>query len=130
MRAEGEYFCPSKSCPVIETWLIIHVLFQYLEGMQLKYNQKAKDAGVYVVGGLGYVSAPAEVGVQYTAQKFPGLLTEIECFVRSEDGGAAVSYFVKQKNSTVQSKWLHCNSDLCIDTNLSRGVSLICILQL
>ena len=48
------------------------MLFQFLEGIQLNYNQKAKDAKVYVVGACGFDSIPADMGVCFTKKEFPG----------------------------------------------------------
>ena len=46
---------------------------QFLEGIQLNYNEKAKQANVIVVGSCGFDSIPADMGVVYTKKKFPGM---------------------------------------------------------
>lgn len=40
--------------------------------MYLKYNQKAAEKGVYIVGSCGFDSIPADMGVLYTRDKLKG----------------------------------------------------------
>ena len=40
--------------------------------MQFKYNEKARDSGVFVIGTCGFDSIPADMGIVYTQKKFPG----------------------------------------------------------
>ena len=40
--------------------------------MQYKYNEQAKESGVFIVGTCGFDSIPADMGVDYTQKKFPG----------------------------------------------------------
>jgi short subunit dehydrogenase-like uncharacterized protein len=40
--------------------------------MQFKYNEKAKDSKIFVVGTCGFDSIPADMGIVYTEKKFPG----------------------------------------------------------
>lgn len=47
-------------------------MFQFLEGMYLKYNEKAAEKGVYIVGSCGFDSIPADMGVIYTRDKLKG----------------------------------------------------------
>lgn len=54
---------------------------QFLETMQLKYNEAAREKGLYIVGACGFDSIPAEMGVLYTYQQFNGDLNSIECFL-------------------------------------------------
>ncbi|XP_032912357.1 saccharopine dehydrogenase-like oxidoreductase [Catharus ustulatus] len=54
---------------------------QFLEGMYLKYNEKAAEKGVYVVGSCGFDSIPADMGVLYTRDKLKGTLTAVESFL-------------------------------------------------
>ena len=48
------------------------MFYQFLEGMQLKYDKKAEDAGVHIVGACGYDSVPADMGVCYMTKMFSG----------------------------------------------------------
>ena len=45
---------------------------QYLETMQVKYNEEAKKNNSYIVGSCGFDSIPADCGVTYLQQKFEG----------------------------------------------------------
>lgn len=65
---------------------------QFLERMQLQYNQAAKDAGVYIVGACGFDSIPCETGIEYLRQKFPGQLSYIETFVDMTVGPDGIHY--------------------------------------
>ena len=40
--------------------------------MQLKYNKKAEEAGVHIVGACGYDSVPADMGVWHMIKNFKG----------------------------------------------------------
>ncbi|NXP05440.1 SCPDL oxidoreductase, partial [Thinocorus orbignyianus] len=59
---------------------------QFLEGMYLKYNEKAAEKGVYVVGSCGFDSIPADMGVLYTRDKLKGTLTGVESFLTVKSG--------------------------------------------
>lgn len=61
---------------------------QFLEGMQLKYNQAAEERGVHVVGACGYDSIPAEMGINFLRKQFPGGLNSVEMYNRVHSGGA------------------------------------------
>ncbi|VDD76074.1 unnamed protein product [Mesocestoides corti] len=54
---------------------------QYLESVQLRYDAEARKKGLFVIGSLGFDSVPTEVGIQYTVEKFPGALNEVEAFI-------------------------------------------------
>ncbi|XP_076219829.1 saccharopine dehydrogenase-like oxidoreductase [Aptenodytes patagonicus] len=59
---------------------------QFLEGMYLKYNEKAAEKGVYVIGSCGFDSVPADMGVLYTRDKLKGTLTAVESFLTVKSG--------------------------------------------
>nr|XP_054486609.1 saccharopine dehydrogenase-like oxidoreductase [Agelaius phoeniceus] len=59
---------------------------QFLEGMYLKYNEKAAEKGVYVIGSCGFDSIPADMGVLYTRDKLKGTLTAVESFLSVKSG--------------------------------------------
>lgn len=68
---------------------------QYLEGIQLKYHEAARKAGVYIIGSCGYDAIPAEIGTDYLKQKFaPGRLNQVEGFLKSKPGkhGITLNY--------------------------------------
>lgn len=52
--------------------IFVLAVFQFLEGMFLKYNEKAAEKGVYIVGSCGFDSIPADMGVLYTKDKLKG----------------------------------------------------------
>lgn len=56
---------------------------QFLESMQLKYNDLAKDKGIYIVGATGWDSIPADVGLSWTKQKFNGDLNHADIIVKT-----------------------------------------------
>ncbi|XP_071480955.1 saccharopine dehydrogenase-like oxidoreductase [Diadema antillarum] len=59
---------------------------QFLEGIQVNYGEKAKEAGVYVVGACGFDSIPADMGVLYTKQQFKGILNTVEGYLSFNSG--------------------------------------------
>ncbi|KYO23860.1 saccharopine dehydrogenase-like oxidoreductase [Alligator mississippiensis] len=59
---------------------------QFLEGMYLKYNDKAAEKGVYVIGSCGFDSIPADLGILYTRDSLKGILTAIESFLTFNTG--------------------------------------------
>ena len=44
----------------------------FQEGMQLRHDAGAREAGVHVVSAVGYDSIPAEMGVRELHNAFPG----------------------------------------------------------
>ena len=50
------------------------VIFQFLESMQLKYHEEAASKGIHIVGTCGFDSIPADMGVTFTQENFPGYL--------------------------------------------------------
>ncbi|XP_041928224.1 saccharopine dehydrogenase a, tandem duplicate 1 [Alosa sapidissima] len=54
---------------------------QFLEGMQLNYDNQAAEKGVYIIGSCGFDSIPADMGVLYTRDQFKGTLTAVESFL-------------------------------------------------
>ncbi|CAJ0925393.1 unnamed protein product, partial [Mesorhabditis belari] len=64
----------------------------FLEKMQMKYGELAKEKGVYVVGACGWDSIPADLGVNYLKKHFPGDLNHVETFVQLLTGPAGYSF--------------------------------------
>jgi short subunit dehydrogenase-like uncharacterized protein len=54
---------------------------QYMESMQLKYNDQAREKGIYIVSACGYDSIPAEMGTIFLQKKFEGTVNSVEGFV-------------------------------------------------
>lgn len=59
---------------------------QFLEGMQLNYNNQAAEKGVFIIGSCGFDSIPADMGVIYTRDQFRGTLTAVESFLTVSSG--------------------------------------------
>lgn len=53
--------------------------------MQLKYNEAAQDAGVYIVNACGFDSIPADLGMVFTQQKFGGEVNSTEVYLNAFD---------------------------------------------
>lgn len=45
---------------------------EFLERMQLKYNDQAFETSTYIVGSCGFDSVPADLGFNYTKSQFDG----------------------------------------------------------
>ncbi|XP_078085647.1 saccharopine dehydrogenase-like oxidoreductase [Mustelus asterias] len=65
---------------------------QFLEGMQLKYDQQAAEKGVYIVGSCGFDSIPADMGILYTRGQLKGILTAVESFLLVKSGPEGASF--------------------------------------
>lgn len=48
---------------------------QFLETMQLKYNQQAQDNEVHIVGSCAFDSIPADLGTLFARETFPGVFS-------------------------------------------------------
>lgn len=59
---------------------------QFLEKLQLDYHEKAKQAGVYMIESCGFDSIPADMGVLYAKQNFPGILNSVESYLCHKNG--------------------------------------------
>lgn len=49
-----------------------------METMQLKYNDQAREKGVYVVSACGFDSIPADMGTVFLQEKFTGTVNSVE----------------------------------------------------
>nr|CAB3265889.1 saccharopine dehydrogenase-like oxidoreductase [Phallusia mammillata] len=59
---------------------------QFLENMQLKYSDGAKQGGIYIVGACGFDSVPSEMGVVFAEQQFDGILNSVQCYFKTKTG--------------------------------------------
>jgi short subunit dehydrogenase-like uncharacterized protein len=59
---------------------------QYLETMQLLYNKKAEEKGIYIVGACGWDSIPCDVGLEFLNQNFGGELNSVETYMKLKAG--------------------------------------------
>ncbi|KAG5331558.1 SCPDL oxidoreductase, partial [Acromyrmex charruanus] len=74
--------------PVIKTCIATRTHYvditgeeQFMIEMQLKYNEAAKEAGVYIVNACGFDCIPSDLGVIFTQQKFEGEMNAIEIYI-------------------------------------------------
>lgn len=69
---------------------------QYMERMQLEYNDLAREKGVYIVSACGFDSIPVEMGMQFFEKHFDGDVHSVETYLKSwTEGpvkGAGVAY--------------------------------------
>ncbi|ALC46573.1 CG5167 [Drosophila busckii] len=54
---------------------------QYMETMQMKYNERAREKGVYVVSACGFDSIPADMGIVFVEKNFDGVVNSVETFL-------------------------------------------------
>ncbi|XP_068218010.1 saccharopine dehydrogenase-like oxidoreductase [Palaemon carinicauda] len=64
---------------------------QYLETMQLKYNEEAAEKNLYIVGACGFDSIPADLGTLFLQENFPGDLNSVEMVVGFDDSSVGSS---------------------------------------
>ncbi|XP_030573962.1 saccharopine dehydrogenase-like oxidoreductase [Drosophila novamexicana] len=65
---------------------------QYMETMQLKYNELAKERGVYVISACGFDSIPADMGIVFVEKNFDGVVNSVETFLVNGVKDADASY--------------------------------------
>lgn len=56
---------------------------QYMEAIQLKYNDQARDKGIYVVSACGFDSIPQDLGTIFLQENFKGTVNSVESYLRS-----------------------------------------------
>jgi len=55
---------------------------QFLEKIQLKYHEEAKEKGVYIIPSCGFDSVPCDLGVNFIKDSFkPGVLNSVETYL-------------------------------------------------
>ncbi|XP_071642451.1 saccharopine dehydrogenase-like oxidoreductase isoform X1 [Temnothorax longispinosus] len=54
---------------------------QFMEKMQLEYNEAAKEAGIYVVSACGFDCVPTDLGIIFTQEKFGGEVNDVEVYM-------------------------------------------------
>lgn len=60
---------------------------EYMEKIQLEYNDLASEKGVYIVSACGFDSIPADLGVQFFEKHFDGEVHSIETYLKSWNEG-------------------------------------------
>lgn len=56
---------------------------QYMEAIQLKYNDQAQARGVYIVSACGFDSIPQDLGTIFLQENFNGTLNSCESYLRT-----------------------------------------------
>lgn len=54
---------------------------QFMDLMQIRYDEKAREAGVFVISACGFDSIPADMGVTFLKQNFKGTLNSIDSYL-------------------------------------------------
>uniref|UniRef100_A0A2A4JJC6 Saccharopine dehydrogenase NADP binding domain-containing protein n=1 Tax=Heliothis virescens TaxID=7102 RepID=A0A2A4JJC6_HELVI len=54
---------------------------QFMELMQIRYDERAREAGVFVISACGWDSIPADMGVIFVKQNFKGTLNSVESYL-------------------------------------------------
>lgn len=60
---------------------------QYMERMQLEYNDLAREKGVYIVSACGFDSIPADMGMIFLEKHFDGEVHSVETYLKSWSDG-------------------------------------------
>ncbi|XP_011859004.1 PREDICTED: saccharopine dehydrogenase-like oxidoreductase [Vollenhovia emeryi] len=75
--------------PVVKACIATHTHYidvtgeeQFMEKMQLEYNEAAKEAGVYVVSACGFDCVPSDLGILFTQEKFGGEVNDVEVYMK------------------------------------------------
>lgn len=50
--------------------------------MQIKYHEKAAQAGVLIVGACGFDSIPVDLGIYFLKQHFDGELAFVDAYAK------------------------------------------------
>nr|XP_002125674.1 saccharopine dehydrogenase-like oxidoreductase [Ciona intestinalis] len=74
---------------------------QFLENMQLKYDEAAKEAGVIIVGACGFDSIPSDLGAVFTQQQFQGTLNSIKAYLSVNAGPSGYGFHFTTYESAV-----------------------------
>ncbi|XP_054153469.1 saccharopine dehydrogenase-like oxidoreductase [Oppia nitens] len=59
---------------------------KYIETLYSKYDNLAKEKGIYLISTCGYDCIPNDIGVQYLKKHFPGDINEVESYMKINAG--------------------------------------------
>ncbi|KAK0411882.1 hypothetical protein QR680_005898 [Steinernema hermaphroditum] len=82
----------------------------WLEKMEMKFNQLAREKKVFVVGACGFDSLPCDLGIHFLKRKFKGDLCYVETMIQIHYGKAGYSI-----SSTTYDTLIHGLSEERID---------------
>lgn len=55
---------------------------QFIEKMQLEYDQKAREKGIFIISACGVESIPGEMGISFLQDNFNGTINSVESYLR------------------------------------------------
>ncbi|KAL7071621.1 hypothetical protein ACQ4LE_009267 [Meloidogyne hapla] len=64
----------------------------WIETMQMKYAEQAKEKGVFIVSACGWDSIPCDMGMEFLKKNFDGTLTYAETFAKINTGNSGYSF--------------------------------------
>uniref|UniRef100_A0A914MES1 Saccharopine dehydrogenase NADP binding domain-containing protein n=1 Tax=Meloidogyne incognita TaxID=6306 RepID=A0A914MES1_MELIC len=64
----------------------------WIESMQMKYSEQAKEKGVFIVSACGWDSIPCDMGMEFLKKNFDGTLTYAETFAKINTGESGYSF--------------------------------------
>jgi short subunit dehydrogenase-like uncharacterized protein len=64
----------------------------WIESMQMKYAEQAKEKGVFIVSACGWDSIPCDMGMEFLKKNFGGTLTYAETFAKINSGKSGYSF--------------------------------------
>uniref|UniRef100_T1GDL3 Saccharopine dehydrogenase NADP binding domain-containing protein n=1 Tax=Megaselia scalaris TaxID=36166 RepID=T1GDL3_MEGSC len=70
---------------------------QYMETMQLKYNEEAAKKNVYIISACGFDSIPNDLGTVFVEKNFNGVVNSVETYLETgssgnKSSGASLNY--------------------------------------
>lgn len=64
---------------------------QYMETMELKYDQEAMAKNVYIISACGFGSIPADLGTVFMEKNFTGVINSVETYLEISSSGESSS---------------------------------------
>ncbi|KAL3280421.1 hypothetical protein HHI36_017903 [Cryptolaemus montrouzieri] len=83
LRSIGEIVV--KACISTKTHYVdVSAEENFIDKILVKYHEKAREAGVYIVNACGVDCIAYDLGILYLQKKFPGTLNSVETFLRMD----------------------------------------------
>ncbi|KAF7636630.1 Sacchrp_dh_NADP domain-containing protein [Meloidogyne graminicola] len=77
----------------------------WIETMQMKYAEQAKEKGVYIVSACGWDSIPCDMGMEFLKKNFDGTLTYAETFAKINTGKSGYSFNAGTYQTLILGMW-------------------------
>jgi len=84
----------------------------WIESMQMKYGEQAKQNGCYIVSACGWDSIPCDMGMNFLKQNFDGTLSHAETFAQIKSGEAGYSFNAGTYQTLILGIWQAKNDGL------------------